>query len=298
VRAVSFAPGVTVQNDLNVRPFVRGGDADQTQVVMNGLSLLQPYHMGGVFSVFNLNTVESIELFRDDFPIENPGALSGVLELKSKRPSLDRARAMANLSLVRGDLFAEIPVVAGKASVYGAAQAFLFNRSLHGMLDVTSRFSEDTVFQQDIQSYRDRINMPEFQDYHWGAFLSPDANLQAAYAGSFSADDYAVVVPKALNIVSRPGSGGQGNPIPNVPVVPHKEINRSKKLSIDSISSVDIANHAHFLNFSWDADEENHLENALGFQTQGYAVDFKKPAGNSEPLSLSQSSLFLNFHLS
>src|SRR5690606_40301180 len=125
------------------------------------------------------------------------------------------------------DLFAEIPVVAGKASVYGAAQAFLFNRSLHGMLDVTSRFSEDTVFQQDIQSYRDRINMPEFQDYHWGAFLSPDANLHAAYAGSFSAHEYAVVVPKALNIVSRPGSGGPGKPLPSVPGVPHNEIERT-----------------------------------------------------------------------
>ena len=118
VRAASLAPGVTVQNDVNIRPFVRGGDAEQTRVVVNGLPLLQAYHVGGVFSLFNLNTLESVELYKDDFPVEYPGALSGVLRLKNNARFPQKPRMHADLSLLRGDVFTEIPIVKDKFSVW------------------------------------------------------------------------------------------------------------------------------------------------------------------------------------
>jgi hypothetical protein len=295
VRAVTFLPGVNVQSDLNIRPFIRGGDAEQTQVVMNGMSLLQPYHVGGVFSVFNMGILESVDLHRDDFPVEYPGALSGVLRLKTKSPSAAGAHVKTNVSLVRGDAFAEVPVLAGKLSVYGAAQSFLFNRSLHGLLDLSSHFSKDSLFQQDIQGYRDHINMPDFEDYHWGTSYLIREDLQANYSGSLALDDYAVVVPKQTNIIARPRSNNNGNPINVVPVIPKKEISRSKKLSIDSISSVRIHNQTHFLNVPWDVNSRNLVENDFGFQSLDWNVDFKKEAAAVDPLALSQSVQFLNY---
>ena len=256
VRALGFSPGVMVQNDLNVRPYVRGGDADETRVVLDGIPLLQPYHVGGVFSLFNLNTLESVELYRDDFPADDPGALSGILRLKTKRLSPDRAHAAADVSLVRGDAFAEAPVIANRWSVYGAAQTFLFNQSLHGLINAASEVSRDSLFQRDIQSYRDHVNLPEFQDYHWGTTYSPSENLRIQYHGGYSTDAYAVVVPSQTNILT--------GPVTDPPLIPATEIKRSQKLSVDSISSVDIDNQAHFLNLGWDLNPENFLESNFG----------------------------------
>ncbi|HKP97912.1 MAG TPA: TonB-dependent receptor [Fibrobacteria bacterium] len=298
VRAVSFAPGVTVQNDVNIRPYVRGGSADQTRVVMNGLPLLQAYHVGGVFSLFNLNTLESVELYRDDFPVEYPGALSGVLRLKNNGRFPERAGMHADLSLVRGDAYAEVPVVKDKLSLYVASQAFLFNRSLHGLLNLASSASGDSAFREEIQGYRDHINMPDFLDFHGGASYAPSPALRVDYMGSLSGDSYAVVIPKASNIFSRinPKFGDPTAPV-SPPAIPKKPDPRRKKLSIDSISSVSIDNRMHFLNLAWDSGPDNLVENDFGWQTQEWDVAFKKGTALPEPLSLYQSSRMFNYRL-
>ncbi len=302
VRAVAFTPGVTVQNDVNVRPFVRGGDAEQTRVVMDGMPLLQPYHVGGVFSMFNLNTLDGVELYRDDFAAEDPGALSGVLRLQTKTRMPEKTHVNANLSLVRGDAYAEVPIVPAKLSVYGAAQLFLFNRALHGIMDVTSAVSRDSGFQADMQGYRDHINMPDFVDYHWGAAFAPRADLRLDYMSTLSMDAYAVVVPHQTNVLSRinPKFGD-----PTVSVSPatsmtayKRDTPNAKKLSVDSISSVSIGNQMHFLNVAWDANERNLIENGFGFQTQDWDVEFKHGAGEASNLALSQSARYANYRFS
>lgn len=298
VRAVSFAPGVTVQNDVNIRPFVRGGSADQTRVIMNGLPLLQAYHVGGVFSLFNLNTLESVDLYRDDFPVEDPGALSGVLRLKNNARLPDRPRMHADLSLVRGDVFAEIPVVKDKLSLYAASQAFLFNRALHGILNLGSSLSGDSAFRDEMQGYRDHINMPDFVDYHAGASWLAGPGLRMDYMGSLSGDGYSVVVPHASNIFSRinPKFGDPTAPV-SPPLTPKKPDPRRKKLSIDSISAVDIGNQMHFLNLAWDSGPDNLVESNFGYQTQKWDVSFKKGTALPEPLSLRQDSRMFNWRL-
>jgi hypothetical protein len=297
IRVVSYLPGVAIQSDLNIRPLVRGGNAEQTQVVLNGLPLLQPYHVGGVFSIFNLGVIEGVELYRENFQVQDPGALSGVLHLKPQRASLESARLKTNVSLVRGDAFAEVPVIKNRLSLYGGGQAFLFNRSLHGLLDVAAQTSQEEQFQQDIQGYRNHINLPDFQDYHWGAHLQISEALQLHYAGCLALDHYAVVIPKAVNIITKPSTSNPG-PVIVPTVMPRKEINRTKKLSIDSISAVDIDNQYHFVNLPWDITDRLFLEQKFGYQSQGWDVDFKKELASSAPLRLDQSTRFFNYQAS
>ena len=50
MRALGTLPGTTTQNDMSVRPFVRGGKSEETQVLWEGIPLLQPYHFGSLYS--------------------------------------------------------------------------------------------------------------------------------------------------------------------------------------------------------------------------------------------------------
>jgi hypothetical protein len=298
IRAVSFAPGVTVQSDVNIRPYVRGGDADQTRVVMNGIPLLQPYHVGGTYSIFNLNTLESTGLYTDDFPAEYPGALSGVIRLKTNGRIPTKTKVRTNLSLVRGDIYAEVPLLPNRLSIFGAYQSFLMNRTLHGLLDMSSALSRDSVYQGEMQGYRDHINMPNFQDGHWGMAWVPKDNLRLEYMGSFSGDGYTVVIPKQTNVLSRlnPKFGDPSAALPSMEF--KKDPPRSQKLSVDSLSSVGIGNQVHFLNSAWDITDENLIENNFGYQSQHWNVGFKKGTSSMEPLSLSQSMRMFNYRFS
>jgi hypothetical protein len=292
IRAVSYLPGVTIQSDLNIRPMVRGGNADQTQVVWNDMPFLQPYHVGGVFSVFNLATLQGVELDREHFQVQDPGALSGVLRLKPHRPSMDDFRLETNVSLVRGDGFVEVPVVPQRMSAYLGGQLFLFNRSLHGLLDLGAQANRNAEFQQQIQSYRNHINLPDFQDLHWGTRANISEKLQLQYDGGLALDRYTVVIPKAVNIIS---TGPTPNPISLPPVVPKKEVSRTKKLSIDSISSVGIDNQFHFLALPYDVAPNLLSESKFGYQTQAWDIAFKAAMANGTPLVLQRSTQFWNF---
>lgn len=295
IRAVAYSPGVMVSSDFNARPFIRGGDGDQTQIVLNGLPLLQPYHVGGSFSLFNLSTLESVELHRDDFPVEYPGALSGILRLKNRLAPPPKPHAQIDASMIRGGVFAETPLPQTPLSLYAGAQTFLFNDILHGLLNGVSALSSDSAFRNDMQTYQNHINLPSFRDFHWGLGYAPQGDWRVNYFGGYSHDDYAVVVPAKTNIIGKPAPAD--NPIPVFPAPTSQEINRSKKLSIDSLSAVGIGNHAHFLNLAWDIHAHHYLEANAGLQWQKWDVSFKKDADLAEPLMLEQDSRLFSLRL-
>jgi hypothetical protein len=293
VRALATTPGVQTQSDVNARPYVRGGDADMTRVILNGIPLLQPYHTGGSFSIFNPNTLRSAGLYREAFPAEDPGALSGILRLRSEPRLADRPSARGDLSLVRGDAYAETPVIPGTLSVFGAAQTLLFADAVHGILDLAGAASGDSAFRGEMQGYRDHVNLPALTDWHWGAAFTPAPEFRVDYLGLTAGDGYAVVVPHESNILTHlnPNFGDPSAPVapnPNSPYIPAPR--HANKLSVDSISSVDIRHQSHFLALDWDATSASHLESDFGWQMQDWGVDFRKGPGSPKPpWALSQS---------
>ena len=52
VRVVQLLPGVMARNDFNTGLNVRGGSADQNLVLLDGIPIYNPFHMGGLFSTF------------------------------------------------------------------------------------------------------------------------------------------------------------------------------------------------------------------------------------------------------
>ncbi len=83
VRAVAVLPGVVTTSDFSSAFNVRGGSADQNLILLDGLPVFNPFHLGGFFSVFNADMVERAELFAGGFPSEYGGRVSSVLAIES-----------------------------------------------------------------------------------------------------------------------------------------------------------------------------------------------------------------------
>lgn len=84
LRAIELMPGVISTSDFSSSFSVRGGSTDQNLVLIDGFTVFNPVHLGGLFSVFNSDAVERAELFAGGFGAEFGGRVSSVLNIETR----------------------------------------------------------------------------------------------------------------------------------------------------------------------------------------------------------------------
>jgi hypothetical protein len=83
LRAVELLPGVVSTSDFTSAFHVRGGSADQNLFLLDGFPIFNPFHLGGIFGVFNADAVARAELLAGGFGAEYGGRVSSVLNVES-----------------------------------------------------------------------------------------------------------------------------------------------------------------------------------------------------------------------
>ena len=83
IRAVEVLPGVVSTSDFSAAFHVRGGSQDQNLILLDGVPIFSPFHLGGFFSVFNADMLDRAELQSGGFSAEHGGRVSSVLQIES-----------------------------------------------------------------------------------------------------------------------------------------------------------------------------------------------------------------------
>ena len=83
VRAIEVLPGVVSTSDFSASFHVRGGSQDQNLILLDGVPVFSPFHLGGLFSVFNADMIDRVELQSGGFAAQHGGRVSSVLEIES-----------------------------------------------------------------------------------------------------------------------------------------------------------------------------------------------------------------------
>ena len=112
LRAVEVLPGVISTSDFSSAFNVRGGSADQNLILLDGFPLFNPFHLGGLFSVFNSDVIARAELFAGGFGAEYGGRVSSVLNVESISEPVDgviRGEAGVSLLATRIALLGNLP---------------------------------------------------------------------------------------------------------------------------------------------------------------------------------------------
>lgn len=101
LRAVEVLPGVVSTSDFSSAFNVRGGSADQNLILLDGFPVFNPFHLGGLFSVFNADLIARAELLAGGFGAEYGGRVSSVLNVETRTGGEDgRFRVDAGTSLL------------------------------------------------------------------------------------------------------------------------------------------------------------------------------------------------------
>lgn len=81
-------PGVTTVGEASSGINVRGGATDQNLILFNGGTVYNPSHLFGLFTSFNSDMVEDVELFKASVPAQYGGRISSVMTVTSKEANM------------------------------------------------------------------------------------------------------------------------------------------------------------------------------------------------------------------
>ncbi len=272
LKALTTLPGTSNQNDLSVRPFVRGGKSEETQVLWNGIPLLQPYHFGSIYSVFNIESLEDLTLYTGGFPVEIGNALSGALFMRSRPSPIDSLALSADLSLLRGNAYAGIPLVKNKLGISFAYQAFWYDWVFNRGMDLLGAFVSDPQFQKDKKQIENYVDLPNFKDTQLGLDWKINSEWSAEYTGIISKDIF-----KVKNLTTHDYVNGQ-EVSPNYyawDLFFGKPTDKREKLqNVDTLALVDVDNSFHAITLHWQANEKWNLDQTIAYQGQDWHVGF------------------------
>ncbi len=117
MKIVLSLPGVTTVGEASSGYNVRGGATDQNLILFNGGTVYNPSHLFGLFTSFNSDAVEDVELFKSSIPVEYGGRISSVLKVTSKEANMQKLTGSASISALTSKANLEIPIVKDRVSL-------------------------------------------------------------------------------------------------------------------------------------------------------------------------------------
>ena len=121
IRTIQLLPGTVALNDYTVGYNTRGGEADQNLIQLDGITIFNPSHLGGLFSTFDAATVGEIDYLTGGFPAHYPGRLSSVLDVRARPGSLEWG-VSGQISLLSSKVLVEGPLPVKNSSFLVAAR--------------------------------------------------------------------------------------------------------------------------------------------------------------------------------
>jgi len=109
-RSLQMLPGVVSISDYSSALYVRGGTADHNRVLLDDVTVYNPYHLLGFYSTFVLEGIKGAELYTGGYPARYGGGISSVLDVEIREGNSERIEASAEVGLLTSKLMVEGPL--------------------------------------------------------------------------------------------------------------------------------------------------------------------------------------------
>ncbi|RZK17322.1 MAG: TonB-dependent receptor [Hymenobacter sp.] len=127
LKTLQLKPGVQSGGEGTSGLFVRGGSSDQNLVLLDNALVYNPNHLFGLFSVFNSDAVQSVDLYKAGFPAQFGGRLSSVVDVKLREGDRQHYTVTGGIGLISSRLGFEGPINKGKGSFLVAGRRTYFD---------------------------------------------------------------------------------------------------------------------------------------------------------------------------
>ena len=137
VGAISVTPGVITTGDQGGQLYVRGGTPIQNKVLLDGMTIYNPFHSIGFFSIFETELVKNVDVYTGGFESKYGGRVSSVMDITYRDGNRKEFAGRISASPFLAKMVLEGPI--GKASQEKAAAGSYVFSAKHSLLDYTSK---------------------------------------------------------------------------------------------------------------------------------------------------------------
>ena len=110
MKAIQFYPGIQQGFEGTAGLYVRGGGIDQTEILLDGFPIYNPFHSGGFISAFHAASIQNVTMYTGVAPSEYGGRLGGYMDISLKDGNRKRWTGDIGLGLISGESHIEGPL--------------------------------------------------------------------------------------------------------------------------------------------------------------------------------------------
>lgn len=182
IKSITLLPGIHGEADGAGGFEVRGGNAYQNLVTMDGMTLYNPAHLMGIFSTFNDDVLSRATIYKGPIPASFGGASSSVLETFMRPGDMTKYQYSGTIGILNAKLSAEGPIIKDKLSFSIAARRsyvdlFLnlipqYKNTVMNFFDVNAKIrysiNKDHLIDFSFFASRDNLAISRLMDMRWG----------------------------------------------------------------------------------------------------------------------------------
>lgn len=247
-------PGVISTGDQGGQLYIRGGSPVQNKILLDGLTIYNPFHSIGFFSVFETEAIKNVDVLTGGFNAEYGGRISAIVDISTRDGNKVR-----HGGFVSGSPFAAKAMIEGPIAKFEEGEgstSFLFTAK-KSLIDQTSK----SLYKYAAQD--EEVGLPfAFQDFY-GKMSFKSANGSNINVFGFKFEDE-FNDPTLANINwDNTGFGANFNLIP-------------------STSNIIMSGAIGYSNYDLGFEQTGDAERTSAIKEFGANIDFKFFGNNSE----------------
>ncbi|MEJ6505666.1 MAG: TonB-dependent receptor [Crocinitomicaceae bacterium] len=136
VGAFSVTPGVITTGDQGGQLYVRGGTPIQNKILLDGMTIYNPFHSIGFFSIFETELIKNVDIYTGGFEAKYGGRISSIMDITYRDGNRKKFAGKTSVSPFLAKLVLEGPL-GKKQGDSPRAGSYIFSAK-KSLLDLTS----------------------------------------------------------------------------------------------------------------------------------------------------------------
>lgn len=134
---LQVVPGVIFTGDQGGQLYIRGGSPTQTGILLDGITIYNPFHSIGLYSIFETDAIRNVDIQTAGFNAQYGNRTSAIVDVTTKDGNKNRLAGKASVSPIMARAMLEGPIVKPKRE--GAASSTFLISAKHSYFDKTSK---------------------------------------------------------------------------------------------------------------------------------------------------------------
>jgi hypothetical protein len=130
-------PGVVFSGDQGGQLYIRGGSPVMNKVLLDGMTIYNPFHSIGLFSVFDSDIMKTADVYSAGFGAEYGGRISAIIDVKTRDGNRKETSGKVAVNTFGSKLLLEGPMKKYEAGKGSSSYILSYKNSF---LDKTSKF--------------------------------------------------------------------------------------------------------------------------------------------------------------